>query len=193
MEDTKKFLLCSCSDEALLLSVDDKYKEISFALYKSGQFNTKPSLWQRVKYCWYHLRTGKKYEDQVSISFDKAKDMVTWVSNYIKPGIVKTNFDTVNDNSIGLHNIYGYILGNIDSDVTSYMKNELTQLFGKHSTRVKLDYNYYVWIVGFKGYIFNIYTHKKNGTHYSTNADISEDNLIDIEFLNELNFMLNKS
>ena len=78
---TEQFFLCECSNEALLLTrfIDDYDKEIYLSIYTRGQFNRKPGIWNRLKYCWYHLKTGKKYEDQIFLSFEKAREIAEWL------------------------------------------------------------------------------------------------------------------
>jgi hypothetical protein len=78
----QRFFLCDCNSEALLCSrfEGDDEKEIYISIYTCGQFNKKPSIFERIKYCWYHLKTGKKYEDQIILSFDKAQQVSDWLS-----------------------------------------------------------------------------------------------------------------
>jgi hypothetical protein len=79
--ENEAFFLCECSTEALLLTrfVGDMDKEIYLSIYSYGQYRKKPGLLQRLKYCWHHLKTGKKYEDQIILSFDKAKEIADWL------------------------------------------------------------------------------------------------------------------
>lgn len=79
---SERFILCDCNSEALLLTrfVDDHDKEIYLSIYTIGQFQKKPNIWRRLKYCWYHLKTGKKYEDQMILNFEKAQQVSEWLS-----------------------------------------------------------------------------------------------------------------
>lgn len=74
-------ILCDCNAELILCSKfeDALDKEIYLSIYTVGQFNYKPSIWNRLKYCFYHLKTGKKYEDQIILSFDKAQELGKWL------------------------------------------------------------------------------------------------------------------
>ena len=78
----REFFLCDCGSEALLLTKfkNDFDKEIYLSIYMVGQFHKKPSIWERIKYCWYHLRTGKKFEDQMILSFEKAQQVSKWLA-----------------------------------------------------------------------------------------------------------------
>ena len=77
----EKVLLCDCGSEMLLCNRDEEYQQIYVAIYSYGQYRKKPGLWERIKYCWYHLRTGKKYEDQMIFTFEKAKELGEWLIN----------------------------------------------------------------------------------------------------------------
>lgn len=87
-----------------------------------------------------------------------------------------------------------YICDDIHRSIrlTSYMKNELTNIFGKHNTRFKGEYYYYVWIVNFKGSVFNIYTNANKGTTFAlVLSDCNEDKSeLCIEFLTEIDNIL---
>lgn len=74
-------ILCDCNSELILCSKfeDDLDKEIYLSIYTAGQFNHKPTIWERLKYCFYHLKTGKKYEDQIILSFNKAQQLGEWL------------------------------------------------------------------------------------------------------------------
>ena len=75
-----KMILCECQSEALLcqkLEGDSEF--LYFSIYTSGQYNKKPNLVERIKYCFWHLFTGKKYEDQVILSENQAKDLANWI------------------------------------------------------------------------------------------------------------------
>ena len=74
------FFKCDCGGEGLLLTHDNEDKEIYFALYGYGVgYNPKPSLLERFKYAWYHLKTGKKYADCIVMKYDKAKKAGEWL------------------------------------------------------------------------------------------------------------------
>lgn len=81
----EKFILCDCGSEALLLSQWDD--EIVLSIYTSGQFSHKPNLMNRLRYCWYHLKTGKKYEDQVVLTTDSAMELSYWLRCAAQNGI----------------------------------------------------------------------------------------------------------
>jgi hypothetical protein len=79
-EKEQQFFLCDCSTEGILVTKYKEDKEVYLAIYTIGQFIEKPSLFERLKYAWYHIRTGKKYEDHVILTTEKANEL----SNFLK-------------------------------------------------------------------------------------------------------------
>jgi hypothetical protein len=77
---SERFILCECNSEALLLTRFYPDKEIYLSIYTIGQFQKKPNIWERMKYCYHHLKTGKKYEDQIILNFEKAQQISEWLS-----------------------------------------------------------------------------------------------------------------
>jgi hypothetical protein len=75
----ENFTLCNCNSEMVLLKKFEEDKEINLMIYTIGQYVPKPNLWQRLKYCWYHLSTGKRYEDQIVLDYEKAQSISEWL------------------------------------------------------------------------------------------------------------------
>jgi hypothetical protein len=64
------------------LTKDDGDKSIYFTLYGyEVGYSPKPSLIDRIKYAWYHIKTGKKYADCIIMDFEKAKDVSSWLDS----------------------------------------------------------------------------------------------------------------
>ncbi len=85
MERKQLWISCDCHDEVMLLTHDISsgsvpYNEFYISIYRYS-YAKKPNLWRRLKYCWYHLTTGKKYEDQMILSSKTAKEMSDWINN----------------------------------------------------------------------------------------------------------------
>ncbi len=75
--------------------------------------------------------------------------------------------------------------------LTTYLKTELTQIFGKHNTTFKGEFFYYVWIVKFDNEIFNIFTANDKGTQFSIVSKISENkSKVCIHFLRKMEELL---
>jgi hypothetical protein len=77
--------------------------------------------------------------------------------------------------------------------LTSYMKKSLTELFGKHNTRLKTsEYYYYVWIFDFDGDIFHIFTDPKKGASISIVGELDDKKTkVIINFLRKLEELFN--
>jgi len=95
----------------------------------------------------------------------------------------------------------------VDCQTSSYIERkkslskslitELTGLFGSPNKSIRLEYNNKVWILGFKGLVFNVFSADGGGTSIEI-ADLSLDRLRSgddeetiIEFLEELHRMVN--
>lgn len=76
---------------------------------------------------------------------------------------------------------YKDILGFIADDnerlftITNYIKDELTNIYGKYTRTFKGEFLFYVWDVEFKDELFSIYTTKEKGTSISIHAEENED------------------
>lgn len=79
IKENDKFLLCECSCEILLVQKDDD--GINLSIYSKGNFISKPNIFQRLKYCWYHLTTGEQFYDQFILSKQKARELSEWLLN----------------------------------------------------------------------------------------------------------------
>lgn len=80
-----KTIFCSCGSEAIRMEKDE-YNENDYHLYFSMYYNYhyKPNLWRRIKYAFWHIRTGKIYNDQIVLNSEDAKEMVYWLNSVIK-------------------------------------------------------------------------------------------------------------
>ena len=110
--------------------------------------------------------------------------------------IVKVDNNDIDENSVAVENYKG-VLQFICDDVkrsiklTTYLKEELTQIFGKHNTRFKGEFFYYVWIVEFEGEIFQIFTANGKGTQFSIVRKYGDDkSKVCINFLRKMEELL---
>jgi len=90
MEEDTIFIKCNCSCSGLLITEDLEFfgennevvsQDFYIALYTHGEINTNPSLWSRIKYAWWHLKTGKKYNDCVIMSDKNAMKLIKYLSH----------------------------------------------------------------------------------------------------------------
>lgn len=85
MEDEKSvvkvntFFPCECGSEGLLCTRFLDEKKIYLAMFRYGQYQKKPNFFKRLKFCFYHIRTGKYYEDQLILNFDESKKLGEWL------------------------------------------------------------------------------------------------------------------
>jgi hypothetical protein len=110
--------------------------------------------------------------------------------------VVKVNTNQIDKHSIAVENYKG-VLQFICDDVkrsiklTTYLKEELTQIFGKHNTRFVGEFHYYVWIVEFEGEIFQIFTANGKGTQFSIIGKCEDDkSKVCIKFLRKIENLL---
>lgn len=116
--------------------------------------------------------------------------------------IVKINTKDIKKPAVAVENVEDvihYICDNINRSIklTTFLKKELTQLFGKHNTTFRGEFFYYVWIVEFDGETFNIFTANRKGTQFSIVAKYDENNLksktrVCINFLRKIEKMLDE-
>lgn len=110
--------------------------------------------------------------------------------------IIKTGSNDINENSVPVENYNGvlqYICANVDRSIklTTFLRKELTQIFGKHNTRFKGEFYYYVWIVEFDGELFEIFTADGKGTQFSIVAIHGDDkSKVCITFLRKMEELL---
>jgi len=78
--------------------------------------------------------------------------------------------------------------------LTSVMKKQLTEEFGKHLKTFRGEFFYYIWSLNFEGENFIIYTANRKGTSiYISNCEFSDDkSQVIIRFLSKLDEMLLK-
>lgn len=132
------------------------------------------------------------------------KNIITKISDFLNKtkynddlsnmNIIKVDNDIINTSQSveNYKNVLQFICDDVDRSInlTKYVKDELTQLFGKNNTRFKGEYFYYVWIVEFEGEIFQIFTDKSKGTQYCIVANYEDDkSKVCINFLRKIEEM----
>lgn len=70
------FIPCDCRSEILMIEYDHEYKMADLAIYQTGtSFNTKMSLWQRLRYCWRVLWHKQPYADEMMLDNKQLLDL----------------------------------------------------------------------------------------------------------------------
>jgi len=84
-------VICSCLSEILVVnkftweSNTDKNlvdEEFNFAIFVQGHYHSKPSFWQRLKYAYWHIRTGKIYLDELTLNKEETFKLFTFLKQY---------------------------------------------------------------------------------------------------------------
>jgi len=110
--------------------------------------------------------------------------------------IIKSTINKINLNSIRIENfrdVLFYICDDVQRSLvlSGYLKKELTRIFGKHNTRYKGEFYYYIWILEFEGYVFEVYTAPVKGSSISIlNTENKDLAITCIRFLSKLEDLL---
>ena len=74
---------CDCYSDAMKIEyeVDHPFESFDISIYHCGHNGRHNSLWNRIKYCLWHLRTGKVYSDQIIIQPEEAKRIVEFLNS----------------------------------------------------------------------------------------------------------------
>lgn len=76
------FTTCECQTELLYIEYDDRLKIADVALYEHRAYLTgRMSFWQRLRYCWKILCTGRPYSDQLSLGSKSLKELKVFLSS----------------------------------------------------------------------------------------------------------------
>lgn len=75
-------------------------------------------------------------------------------------------------------NVLKYICDDMyrEHKLKSYLKKQLTKIFGKHDSKYDCEYFYYVWTLQFDNEIFQIFTNKSQGSYITIFANIENVN-----------------
>jgi hypothetical protein len=72
-----KFIRCSCGSEAIVL---DKYGDenyIDLSIWENGcNADNRLSWYQRFRWCWKIIKSGRPFGDQITLDFKSVEDMV---------------------------------------------------------------------------------------------------------------------
>ena len=93
-----------------------------------------------------------------------------------------------------LQGVLGFICDDIHRSIrlTSYMKNKLTDLFGKHNQTFKGEFSYYVWVLKYREEIIYVFTNNTKGTQFCIMGEFDDKKgKIAIEFLKKMDTLLN--
>ena len=84
MKVIRKFLMCSCASESIVL---EKYKgeeEIYLSIFGRGLNIKRYSVLDRVRHIWQILRTGFPYTDEIVLNKKDAVTLAKEINNLCK-------------------------------------------------------------------------------------------------------------
>jgi len=116
----------------------------------------------------------------------------------INKEIVKINCKIVDRRGVRIEvfpGVMNFLVENSNEglNLMSYLKNDLTKIFGEHNKTFRGEFFNYVWNVDFDGESFQIFTAKGKGTEYLIVAKYDDDKSeVCINFLKKLKSLLDK-
>jgi len=74
------FISCDCQNEVLYIEYDNDIRMADVALYEHrGYIIGRLSFWQKLRYCWKILYSGRAYCDQLVLSLKQLKELKTFL------------------------------------------------------------------------------------------------------------------
>jgi hypothetical protein len=74
-KDKALLTLCNCNGEALMFDFvewEDKHPYwLAVSIWRLGNSNHIPSIWDRIRWCWLCLRTGQPYRDEILLEWQQ--------------------------------------------------------------------------------------------------------------------------
>lgn len=76
------FIPCDCQTEVLYIEYDNDIRMADVALYEyRGYIVGRMSFWQRLRYCWKILSSGRPYCDQLVLNLQQLKELKSFLSS----------------------------------------------------------------------------------------------------------------
>lgn len=93
MKEVEEFISCSCMMEGVYVVKHKEDKETYLSFFKHGINPKRMSLWQKARYIWKVLVTGKPFEDEVVLSHKGLVDLIKALNKCYNGGksTVKSN------------------------------------------------------------------------------------------------------
>ena len=77
---TERFYVrCACSCSALEVELDSEIPSYDISLWLHGYTGHRLRWYDRVRWCWRILRTGRPWTDQITISVEDAHELHNWL------------------------------------------------------------------------------------------------------------------
>lgn len=146
----------------------------------------------------HHIHPKRKYMnwwEDICDYFSRGRikqEVNVEIKNQMEQKITRSHSGSLDEHTTAVEDYPG-VLGFVCEDVhksirlTTYIKDEMTELFGAHNTRFRGEFFYYVWFLDFCGEIFHVFTAKGKGTQFCIQADRDQDKSnVCIRFLGEM-------
>lgn len=72
---------CSCGTHLVQTQYDEECKMFYIAIYTYGHPSIRYLIWSRIKYAFYHLFTGRIYDDQIILDGEEAKKLAKFIND----------------------------------------------------------------------------------------------------------------
>lgn len=73
------YIKCSCHSEGLYLSYDREEKLYYLSMFILGYRSKKLSMIEKIRWCWYIIKNGKPYTDQLVLDKNATKEMADFI------------------------------------------------------------------------------------------------------------------
>jgi len=97
MEENKIIIQCECGTHLLVVQSEVEYftpgkieyandpqiryrQEFDLAMFNYGNYSEKPGFWRRLGIAWHIIKTGKMHLDEIIMSPDEAKKLVSFIN-----------------------------------------------------------------------------------------------------------------
>ena len=100
MGDEMVIFDCDCGCEALEVSTIDLEDEntVYLSMWERGYGrNMKMGLWERLRFAFYVLRSGRNHGDQICLDRSRATALMSFLQDKLGPAVTWTTTTTTND------------------------------------------------------------------------------------------------
>lgn len=86
----QKYYECDCHHEGIMLrhEIDEGFPQLELAFFSFGKVGENISLFERLRWCWYIIRRGFPYCDQIILRQETArelgKDLIKFANRKVK-------------------------------------------------------------------------------------------------------------
>lgn len=79
---TRKFIMCSCHSESVLVEKHANEDEIYLSLFGRGLNVQRYNLKDRIRHIWQILTKGSPYTDEIVLSRESAKELADTLTTF---------------------------------------------------------------------------------------------------------------